>query len=46
MGRVNKTTKAKYKKVIKDISSIDLTDLMKLSLKDSEKELKKQIIFW
>nr|WP_276330161.1 hypothetical protein [Mammaliicoccus fleurettii] len=33
-------------KVIKEISSVDLTDLMKLTLKENEKHLQKQIDFW
>ncbi|EZW18917.1 replication initiation protein [Staphylococcus aureus 36P1] len=31
---------------MKEISSIDLTDLMKLTLKANEKQLQKQIDFW
>jgi len=45
-GELNKRTKYKYKKTIKEISSIDLTDLMKLALKENEKQLQKQIDFW
>lgn len=45
-GELNKRTKYKYKNLIKEISPIDLTDLMKLTLKDNEKQLQKQIDFW
>ncbi|MFN6601789.1 hypothetical protein ACK4BX_14410, partial [Enterococcus faecalis] len=36
----------KYKKLIKEISLIDLTDLMKSTLKANEKQLQNQIDFW
>ncbi|MCH4407107.1 replication initiation protein, partial [Staphylococcus haemolyticus] len=39
-------TKNKYKQLIKEISPIDLTDLMKSTLKANEKQLQKQIEFW
>ena len=42
MGEISK----KYKKLIKEISSVDLTDLMKSTLKANEKQLQKQIDFW
>ncbi|HEG7679076.1 TPA: replication initiation factor domain-containing protein [Staphylococcus aureus] len=45
-GELNKRTKYKYKNLIKEISPIDLTDLMKLTLKENEKQLQKQIDFW
>ena len=45
-GELTRPTKAKYKKLIKEISSFDLTDLMKLTLKTNEKQLQKQIDFW
>jgi hypothetical protein len=45
-GELNKRTKYKYKNLIKEISSIDLTELMKLTLKANEKQLQKQIDFW
>lgn len=45
-GELNKRTKYKYKKLIKEISPIDLTDLMKMTLKENEKQLQKQIDFW
>ncbi len=36
----------KYKNLIKEISPVDLTDLMKSTLKANEKQLQKQIDFW
>ncbi|KAF33011.1 replication initiation protein, partial [Staphylococcus aureus VET0434R] len=39
-------TKNKYREMLKSISEIDLTDLMKLTLKENEKQLQKQIEFW
>lgn len=45
-GKLSKNTKYKFKKLIKEISPIDLTDLMKLTLKNNEKQLQKQIDFW
>ncbi|KAA68028.1 replication initiation protein, partial [Macrococcus caseolyticus] len=36
----------KYREMLKSISEIDLTDLMKLTLKENEKQLQKQIEFW
>ncbi|MET2151218.1 hypothetical protein ACQ1ZV_14150, partial [Enterococcus faecalis] len=33
-------------RTLKSISEIDLTDLMKLTLKENEKQLQKQIEFW
>jgi hypothetical protein len=41
-----RTKKYRYKKLIKEISPIDLTDLMKSTLKANEKQLQKQIDFW
>ncbi|EZY21072.1 replication initiation protein, partial [Staphylococcus aureus GD2010-177] len=38
--------KNKYREMLKSISEIDLTDLMKLTLKENEKQLQKQIEFW
>ncbi|WP_426704485.1 replication initiation factor domain-containing protein [Staphylococcus shinii] len=46
LGKLERRTKNKYKKLIKEISPIDLTDLMKLTLKENEKQLQKQINFW
>ncbi|KAH29026.1 replication initiation protein, partial [Staphylococcus aureus VET1839R] len=45
-GELNKRTKYKYKKIIKEISPIDLTEIMKLTLRENEKQLQKQIEFW
>ncbi|MGW7781636.1 replication initiation factor domain-containing protein, partial [Staphylococcus xylosus] len=45
-GKLERHAKYKYKNLIKEISSVDLTDLMKLSLKANEKQLQKQIDFW
>ena len=45
-GELNKRTKYKYKKIIKEISTIDLTEIMKLTLRENEKQLQKQIDFW
>ncbi|WP_210123740.1 replication initiation factor domain-containing protein [Staphylococcus sp. GDQ8D205P] len=45
-GKLERRTKNKYKKLIKEISLIDLTDLMKSTLKANEKQLQKQIDFW
>lgn len=45
-GELERHQKYKYKKIIKEISSIDLTDLMKLALQENENILQKQIDFW
>ena len=45
-GKLERRTKNKYKQLIKEISPIDLTDLMKLTLRENEKQLQKQIDFW
>lgn len=45
-GKLSKNTKYKFKNLIKEISSVDLTDLMKSTLKGNEKQLQKQIDFW
>lgn len=45
-GSLSKNTKYKYKKIMKEISDVDLTDLMKMSLKKVENNLQKQIDFW
>ena len=44
-GKLERRTKNKYKNLIKEISPVDLTDLMKLTLKENEKQLQKQIDF-
>ncbi|MEC1049107.1 replication initiation protein, partial [Bacillus safensis] len=38
--------KYKYKNLIKEISPVDLTELMKSTLRENEKQLQKQIEFW
>ena len=45
-GKLERRTKNKYKNLIKEISPIDLTDLMKMTLRENEKQLQKQIDFW
>ncbi|WP_218047494.1 replication initiation factor domain-containing protein [Staphylococcus pasteuri] len=45
-GKLNRNTKYKFKKIFKDISPIDLTDFMKLTLRENEKQMQKQIDFW
>ncbi|PTI50003.1 replication initiation protein [Staphylococcus xylosus] len=45
-GNLERRTKNKYRKILKDTSEIDLTDLMKSTLKANEKQLQKQIVFW
>ena len=45
-GKIHRNSRAKYKNLIKEISPSDLTDLMKLTLRENEKQLQKQIDFW
>ena len=45
-GKLERRTKNKYKEMLKSISEFDLTDLMKLTLKENEEQLQKQINFW
>ena len=45
-GKLERHAKYKYKKLIKEISPVDLTELMKSTLKANEKQLQKQIDFW
>ena len=45
-GKLERHAKYKYKQLIKEISPIDLTELMKSTLKENEKQLQKQIDFW
>ena len=45
-GCLNRRTKTKYKNLIKEISPIDLTEIMKSTLKTNEKQLQKHIDFW
>ncbi|MEX6044724.1 replication initiation factor domain-containing protein, partial [Staphylococcus haemolyticus] len=45
-GNIHRNSRTKYKKLIKDISEIDLTNLMKSTLREQEEQLQKQIDFW
>ena len=45
-GKLHRNSRTKYKNLIKEISPVDLTDLMKSTLKENEKQLQKQIDFW
>ena len=45
-GNLQRKKKYKMKKLMCEISPIDLTDLMKLTLRENEKQLQKQIDFW
>ena len=45
-GDLHRNSRRKYKQIIQEISPIDLTELMKLTLKENEKQLQKQIDFW
>ena len=45
-GKLHRNSRTKYKNLIKEISPVDLTDLMKSTLKANEKQLQKQIGFW
>ncbi|WP_441001813.1 replication initiation factor domain-containing protein (plasmid) [Staphylococcus epidermidis] len=45
-GKIHRNSRSKYKKLIKEISPIDLTELMKLTLRENEKQLQRQIDFW
>ena len=45
-GKLERRTKNKYREMLKSISEIDLTELMKLTLKEYEDQLQKQITFW
>ena len=45
-GKLSRNTKYKFRKIFKEISLIDLTDLMRLTLKENERLLQKQIDFW
>lgn len=45
-GKLNRNTKYKFKKIFKEISPINLTELMKSTLRENEKQLQKQIEFW
>ena len=45
-GKIHRNSRTKYKNLIKEISPVDLTELMKSTLKANEKQLQKQIDFW
>ncbi|RCV77452.1 replication initiation protein [Staphylococcus aureus] len=45
-GNLERRTKNKHRDKLKNIASIDLTDLMKISLRGNENQLQKQIDFW
>ena len=45
-GKIHRNSRSKYKKLIKEISPIDLTELMKLTLRENEKQLQRQVDFW
>lgn len=45
-GKLERRKKYRMKKLMSEISPIDLTELMKLTLKENEKQLQKQIDFW
>ncbi|RAC91658.1 replication initiation protein [Burkholderia multivorans] len=45
-GKLHRNSRSKYKKLIKEISPVDLTELMKSTLSENEKQLQKQIEFW
>ncbi len=45
-GNLSRNTNYKFKNLIKEISPVDLNDLIKLTLKENEKQLQKQNDFW
>jgi hypothetical protein len=45
-GKLHRNSRRKYKQILQEISPIDLTELMKLTLRENEKQLQKQIEFW
>ncbi|MCI2911178.1 replication initiation factor domain-containing protein, partial [Staphylococcus hominis] len=45
-GKLERKKKYRMKKLMTEISPVDLTDLMKLTLRANEKQLQKQIDFW
>ena len=45
-GKLERRKKYRMKKLMSEISPIDLTELMKLTLKKNEKQLQRQIDFW
>ena len=44
-GKIHRNSRTKYKNLIKEISPVDLTELMKSTLRENEKQLQKQIEF-
>ena len=44
-GKLERHAKYKYKQLIKEISPVDLTELMKLTLKANENNCKSRLIF-
>lgn len=45
-GNLERRTKNKYREILKNTSEIDLTDLMKLTLRENKVDLQKKIDFW
>ncbi|HDE4626863.1 TPA: replication initiation factor domain-containing protein [Staphylococcus aureus] len=45
-GKLHRNSRRKYKQILQEISPIDLTELMKSTLRENEKQLQKQIEFW
>ena len=45
-GKIHRNSRTKYKNLIKEISPVDLTELMKSTLRENEIQLQKQIEFW
>ena len=45
-GKLERKKKYRMKKLMTEISSVDLTDLMKLTIKENEDQLQKHIEFW
>ena len=45
-GKLERKKKYRMKKLMTEISPVDLTNLMKLTLRENEKQLQKQIDFW
>lgn len=45
-GKLERKRKYKMRKLMSEISSVDLTELMKSTLKENEKQLQNQIDFW
>ncbi|MEK4758644.1 replication initiation factor domain-containing protein, partial [Macrococcus sp. FSL W8-0367] len=45
-GKLSKNIKTKYRKIVKEISPINLVDGMKLALKENENELQEELNYW